>query len=598
MNKKSSPHFSWQKKFHLIKDYFINSDEKLVAWLLLLGIVLCVAGTVGVMTALSWCSAGFWAALTTKTITPFLISLVYTGLLSGAYVAVNVLKNLFISKLSIRWRNWLTKQTLNKLFNGENNYLDLKRCAETNNLSQCIQEDIKSFVSLNLQLGAGFLKSVLSLGAFIGTLWVVGGSLTLAVLGLTITIPGYMVWVALILSLTATLITHFIGKSLADKNKESECVEADLRQNLETITNDAENIAEEHAENYFKKILKTKVHDINENAHQILNTQSKLVAFQNFYIQFSGIFPLLVSAPLYFAGRIAVGQIMQISIAFGEVTSSLSWIVDAYEDLAKHKASADRIIELEHFFKKGGLKDNPRAISRKEKNKDIIKIKHLNIMPPKASSTSWIMKNINLKLIAGENTLITGTSGLGKSTLFKVISGTWPYGDGQITTPSGKHLYFLPQKPTLPKDTLMAVLAYPEPITNYSQDAYICALKAVGGMKNFISQLTEKKDWSQLSGGQQQRISVARALLKNPDWFFLDEATASLDEKSEQKIYKHLNSLKGKTIVSISHQSSVKKYHSREVFFSANNDKEITVTEKDVCSGDAKNDASVILKRS
>jgi putative ATP-binding cassette transporter len=203
-------------------------------------------------------------------------------------------------------------------------------------------------------------------------------------------------------------------------------------------------------------------------------------------------------------------------------------------------------------------------------------------MEAQASSTGHILRNLNLKLTPGKHTLIKGPSGLGKSTLFKAISGTWKYGNGDIFVPAGKNLYFLPQKPTLPRDTLKAVLAYPEPVNTYTDEQYINALKAVGGMDDFIPKLQEKRPWAkELSDGQQQRVSFARALLKKPDWLFLDEATSALDEASEEHVYSVIiKELKNTTIVSIAHRKTVEKHHPRIVLFRANKEKEIEVTEQ------------------
>lgn len=577
------PQISWRKTFDLVKDYFLNSDEKLVSWLLLIGAVLCVIGLVALMATLGWWSAGFWAVLTAKALIPFLISIGQFALIVSAYVGVFVLKDYLLGKLSIFWRNWLTRKIINDLFHCENNYLDLKRfSSEIDNIAQRIQEDVKSIVEHTLSLGTDFLKAVLSLGAFVGTLWVVGGPLAFVLLGLNIVIPGYLVWVALIVAIAATVITHYIGNSLADTNKKAERAEADFRQSLTELNDDAENIAQEHAENYYKASAKNKLEDINTTANQKLETQTKLSTFQYFYTQLAEILPTLLAAPLYFSGLIEIGQLMQIGMAFGQVNSSLSWFVDTYETLSSYKTSIERITELQKTFEKEGLvQANNKLIIRKERNKDWINIKHLNIIQPQTSSTAHIMRNLNLKLNPGEHILIKGPSGLGKSTLFKAISGTWKYGDGTISVPSGKQLYFLPQKPTLPHDTLMAVLAYPEAVGTYTEEQYIAALRAVGGMNDFIPQLHEKRRWSkELSGGQQQRISFARALLKKPAWLFLDEATSSLDEESEEHVYRVVKELKDTTIVSIAHRKTVEKHHSRIVLFGVNAKKEIDVTEQ------------------
>lgn len=583
--KKPSKLVFFKKLWELFKDYFIDSDEKLVAWLLLIGTTICVVGLVALMAIFSWWFAGFWAVLATKQLIPILICLGQLALFIGSITLAHVLKNYFVNKLSILWRNWLTKQTINKLFDGENNYLDLKRfSSEIDNISQRIQEDIATFVNSTLHLGVHLLKSVLSLGAFVGTLWVVGGSLAFVLLGLNIVIPGYLVWVAIIIAIAATATTHYIGKSLLQKTKNGERAEADLRKDLEVLNNDAEQIAEEHAENYYKKSLECKIEYINENANEKLTIQSGLVAFQEFYKQISGYIPTLLSIPLYLTGAIQLAQLMQVGLAFEEVSSALSFFVEFYDEMSIYQTSIERVVQLRQAFDNGGLLSNDKAIRIKEKNQDMVIIKGLNMKSPQVSSTDYIMKNLHLKLKPGEHTLIKGVSGTGKSTIFKAISGTWKYGDGKITIPANKHMYFLPQKPTLPYDTLRGVLAYPESIDTYTEEQYAAALKGVGGLNDSIAQLAdtaEKHDWSkELSAGQQQRISFARALLKKPDWIFLDECTGSLDEESEQHVYDVLKTLQDTTIVSIAHRQTVAKHHSRIIHLQVNENREVDLVEE------------------
>ncbi|MDA8562001.1 ATP-binding cassette domain-containing protein [Gammaproteobacteria bacterium] len=575
---------SFKKSFNLIKDYFVNSDEKFLAWLMLFGIVSCVISLVALVVMLTWWSAGFWSVLAAKSLVPFYGCVVEFAKLVTSLICIKVFKSYLIGKLSINWRNWLTDKIIKDLFEGENNYLELKRfSASMDNVAQRIQEDTKKVVDLTLGLGTDLLKAVLSLGAFVGTLWVVGGPLSFVVAGLSVVIPGYLVWVALGIAAVATVATHFIAKSLATRNKKEACTEADLRMDLEMLNNDAENIAEEHAEKYYRKSIVNRIKYINANAEKKLNTQSKLVAFQSFYMKISEVLPYLFSAPLYFAGLIELGQLVQIGMSFGQVNYSLSWFVDAYESLASYNTSIKRVSKLKNTLELGGISSNPKMIKIKEKNKNRLKIKNLNMMSPDPSDTQYIMKNLNLKFFPGEHTLIKGKSGLGKSTLFKVISGSWKYGDGCISIPAGKSMYFLPQKPTLPNDTLRAVLSYPESEETYSNEEYVYALNTIGCMNEFVPKLDEKRSWSkELSGGQQQRISFARALLKKPDWIFLDEATASLDEESEDHVYQSVKKIKNTTIVSIAHRRTVEKYHSRIVFFNSNNERQITVSENKV----------------
>jgi vitamin B12/bleomycin/antimicrobial peptide transport system ATP-binding/permease protein len=566
----SNKSFKWRQSFDLAKDYFVNGDDRLTTWLLLIGSIICVIGLVALMAVFSWWSAGFWTVLAAKALTPFLMYMANFAVLTGTFVGVSVLKNYLTSKLAIRWRLWLTTKIIDKLFRDNNNYLDLKRTSsEVDNVGQRIQQDVDTYVTLTLNLGLDFFNSTLTLITFIGTLWVMSAPLKLAFLGLSLVIPGYLVWAALAAALLATLATYYIGKPLSRINQESEQVEADFRQELTQLNQDAENIAEEHAEHYYKSALSQKVDKIKRVANQKLVTQTRILSFQSFYSQLSSILPTLLAAPLYFSGLIELTQLMQVGMAFGQVSFALSWFVNAYQGLIDYQTSVDRIVELQNTLEGTHLAVNTKGIVNKVRdNKDWIRVKRLTIEHPQAKDATPIIQDVALRLNAGEHVLIGGPSGVGKSTFFKVLSGTWCYGSGKVALPAGKKFYFLPQKPTLPHDTLKAVLAYPEPADTYTDEEYVDVIKKVGGMCQFIPYLEEKRSWSyELSGGQQQRLAFARAFLKKPDWLFLDEATSALDEESEARVYQLAKELKTTTIVSIAHRSTVKKYHDKLVFF-------------------------------
>ncbi|CDZ77960.1 hypothetical protein BN59_02256 [Legionella massiliensis] len=575
------PKSSWRNTLDLMTGYFIKSDQKFFAWLQLIGIILCVVGIVGLMLALTWWSAGFWAVLGAKVLAPFLMSMVEFTILVGALVGLHVLKNYLIGNLSVSWREWLTKNIINQLFDSENNYLELKRTyPEIDNIGERIQDGAKSFVELTLRLVTDFIRSALSLGLFAGTLWVVGGSLAI---GMNIVIPGYLVWVALLIAIVATITTHFLGRSLAETNQQEESTEADLRQDLTVLSKDSEKISVEHAGEHYRESLISKTEDLATISKQKLKTQTKVVAFQNFYGQFSSILPTLLAAPLYFTGLIELAQIMEIGMAFSQVSSSLSWFVEAYEDLSRYRTAIARLTQLQYGLENAKIAPEHKAIVRTEKNKDAIKIKGLTITHPNKSSVDLIFRNLNLKINAGDKVVIKGASGIGKSTIFKAIAGVWKYGEGKITVPAGKTIDVLAQEPTLRKGSLRALLAYPKPARTYTLKKYTEVLRKVGGMEQFIPNLRDSKarDWSELSGGQQQKIALARVLLNKPDWVLLDEATSKLDEESEERVYRALNELKGTTVVSIAHRSTVEKYHSKIAFFSVDKEKTVTVNVKE-----------------
>ena len=136
-----------------------------------------------------------------------------------------------------------------------------------------------------------------------------------------------------------------------------------------------------------------------------------------------------------------------------------------------------------------------------------------------------IVEAKRLSLAAGESVLLVGPSGSGKSTCFRAISGIWPFGEGRIQIPDGARVMVVPQKPYTPIGTLRAAVTYPEPADTYLDDDIRRALEDAR-LGSLAGQLDREDIWSQrLSGGELQRIAMARALLMQPDWLFLDEAT-------------------------------------------------------------------------
>jgi putative ATP-binding cassette transporter len=565
--------------YKFAKEYFISSKERYLALLLLLGVIVSVVGLVAIMALFASWSVGFWAAINTMDMILFMSSIKTFVLLTASYIGVSVAKDYLLGVLTINWRNWLTTRLINKYTasEGNNNYLDLSRHAsELENPAQRIQEDVNAYVEQALSLSINLFQSLLTIVTFIGNLWIIGGSITI----LSITIPGYLVWVALVYSGIATLLTHLIGRSLSKHTNNQQNLEAGFRSELEHLSTDAESIAQERGETYYQQSLNNRFNSINDNSFEILGIKIKLTAFNAFYQQISTIIPYILAAPLYFAGAINIGQLMEVGFSFSQIQFSLSWLSMSYESLVRFRTSAARITALENSMNDNGLSTTVKNINVRHIESSNVSVQHLNVAYP--SSTNYMMKELNLTFKPGENTLIKGRSGLGKSTLFKAIAGTWEYGDGEVLVSANKRMCFLPQRPSLPSDTLKSVLAYPDSVDTYTDEQYKSVLEDVGDLDTFINKLDTKADWSKrLSLGQQQRVSFARALLKKPDWLFLDEATASLDEESEKKMYSLVkNKLRDTTFVSIAHRSTVTQFHDRVVTLNADKGGDINLDDE------------------
>jgi putative ATP-binding cassette transporter len=174
---------------------------------------------------------------------------------------------------------------------------------------------------------------------------------------------------------------------------------------------------------------------------------------------------------------------------------------------------------------------------------------------------------------ANERTLVTGPSGAGKSTLFRAIAGIWPFGSGSIAIPAHATLMMLPQRPYFPLGTLKAAIVYPA-LSDAFPTERIKQVLAEVGLSRLAERVEEEAHWNRmLSLGEQQRLGLARALLHAPQYLFLDEATASLDEASEATLYRLLEArLPQTTIVSIGHRSTLQAFHQRNVVLARDGD--------------------------
>ncbi|HJT60081.1 MAG TPA: ATP-binding cassette domain-containing protein, partial [Burkholderiales bacterium] len=295
------------------------------------------------------------------------------------------------------------------------------------------------------------------------------------------------------------------------------------------------------------------------NFWQIMYKRKQLGWFTSFYYQLAIIFPYIVVSPRFFSGAIPLGAIFQTASAFGQVQGSLSWFIDAYVRFAAWKATVDRLIgfsaALDQVREEADRLDGERV----ETADSTIALEGLELKLPQGNT---LLTPTTLALKPGEDTLLTGPSGAGKSTFFRALSGIWPYWKGRIRVPRGARLLFLPQKAYLPIGTLKRAVCYPDDPAQHSDESVRATLTDVG-LAALAGALERSENWAQvLSGGEQQRLAFARALLTKPDWLFLDEATASLPEENQQRLYQLLKErLPGTTLVSIGHRASLAAHH-------------------------------------
>ncbi|KTD49215.1 ABC transporter ATP-binding protein/permease [Legionella quateirensis] len=570
----------FKKSFQLLTDYFLNSNEQWKAWALFSGCVLSTLAMIGLGFVLGgWFFPFIYGAFIVKDTALLLFGLGAGFLISGTMAGFNYLTNYLKNELYVSWRSWLTKKMINQYLNSKTNYLEISRIYnDIDNPEQRIQEDIDKVVESSLDLFLGFIDNFSNLVVYTVLLILAGGSLSFVLFGSTLVIPGFLVFVALGVGIVTSLVGYFINRSLRASTNEETIAQSNLRADLQHIKMFSEEIAIEHAEQYYQNRLEQEVDELNKKTAKRLSIQNDTTSFNVFNGTFQAIVPIIAAAPLYFSDLITLDVFYSVGYYFAMMTRSLNWFINSFETINKFQTSLSRIIILQNALDKNNEGESTKKIIRTVAHHDnslVVKKLELNLH----GSNELVIKGLNLHFTPGVHTLIQAPSGAGKSSLFKAIAGTWLSGEGEVIIPNSlESVYFLPQKPTLPNDTLRKVLAYPDANCPYSDNELISALKAVN-MEALADKLDKQIGFKSL--GEQQRIAFARVLLRKPDWIFLDEATASLDEEVEEQVYCRLKELLPKTtIISIAHRSTVRRHHDNVLFFNVNDKKEVQVQEE------------------
>ena len=555
MGKRSAWHIFW----HLFRGYW-NSEHKWKARGLLAFVIgLNFFGVYLLVRLNSWYNE-FYNALQQYQVDSFwpLVG-EFTGV-AMLYIVIAVYAIYLRQAVQIKWRTWLTDKYLSRWLKGQVYYRLQVQNSDTDNPDQRISEDINQFVNLSLQLLIGFLKQLTTLVAFGVVLWNLSGAFTLNLGGQDIVIYGYMFWFSFVYSGIGTVCAHLVGRKLIGLNFEQQRFEADFRFNMMRVRENSESIAFYGGENAENKGFHERFAKVISNFWQLMKQTKILNFYVNGYAQLAVIVPLILAAPQYFAGAIALGGLMQTVSAFGRVQDALSYFVESYDSIAQLAAVVKRLDTFTEHMERAEMVENgvrPQAADDTE-----LRVEDLRVQLP---DSRVLLENCSLALPAGSRLLVTGSSGCGKSTLLRTLAGIWPYGKGKLSLQKNSRLLFLPQKPYLPLGSLRRALYYPG--TAAGSDAALQAVLVKVGLDKFVTRLDEVDDWSRiLSLGEQQRLAFARVLLQKPDWVFLDEATSALDEPREAEVYELLKKeLPQMGVVSVGHRSTLYAQHEQEL---------------------------------
>ena len=539
------------------------SEDRWAAWGLLLAVVLLTLGMVYLTVLLNQWNNTFYSALQDKDLVAFRGQLFRVTWLIGIFIFLAVYQAYLNQMLEIRWRRWLNDRYL-RAWLADGAYYRMQLVArETDNPDQRIAEDVHLLAAHTLGLFTGGLRAIVTLVTFVAILWGLSGTLTVPVGVFSITIPGSMVWVAVLYAIVGTWLTDWLGRPLVRLNFDRQRYEADYRFSLVRFRENTEGVALYHGEaDEFRGFRKRFEHVVG-NWWGIMRRQKRMAYFTNGYGLGAWIVPSIVAAPRYFRGEIGLGGLMQTTQAFQQVQDALSFFIQSYKEIAAWSAVVERLAGFERALEHVRHQSTDGGVRRAEGRPTHLTVEGVDLDLPDGQP---LMANINLSLLRGETVLLGGASGSGKSTLVRAIAGIWPFGRGEIHVPQGARVLFLPQRPYLPIGALRDVVSYPMPASGVDDKTLCEALEAVG-LTEIAGRLDEEAHWAlQLSPGEQQRMAFARALVQKPGWLFLDEATSALDETTEARLYRLVRERLPETMVfSIGHRGTLGPFHARRL---------------------------------
>jgi vitamin B12/bleomycin/antimicrobial peptide transport system ATP-binding/permease protein len=543
---------------------YFRSEERWPGRLLLAAVIATELALVGLNVVLNLWYNFFYNTLQDRNWSGFVNAILFFFVFGIIYVVIAVYRTYVNQWLQIRWRRWMTQNYLQKWLEAANHYHMQLLGDAADNPDQRIAEDVRLYVDSTLSIVIGILSSVISFCSFVVILWRLSDEAPLHLFGMQLAIPGYLVWAALIYAVLGTALTHWIGWRLIPLNFQQQRFEADFRFNLVRTRENSEQIAALGGGSTERDEHLGRFQPLIANWWAIMQRTKLVNFFAAGYSQVSSIFPYIMVSPAYFAGAMQLGGMMQTGSAFDNVQKALSYFISNYQAIAEWRAVMDRLSGFEQSIESSRTAAlTPPTIEVERRKGAAFTAAQLDVRLPNGEP---IVAVDHIAFAPGNRVLITGPSGSGKSTLFRAIAGIWPFGSGRVQMPADAKIMLVPQQPYFPLAPLAAAVSYPAKAGTFDDARVAEALVAVG-LSELVPRLREEEHWNRmLSLGEQQRLAIARALLHAPDYLFLDESTASLDEAAEAAVYRLLlERLKGSAIVSIGHRSTLRAFHARRI---------------------------------
>jgi putative ATP-binding cassette transporter len=530
-------------------------------------VLLLTMGQVGLTVWGNYWHGALFDALEQHSVQGVLLQVAVFALIFVLSIAVTAAHLIVKRWLMIDWRAWLTEQLIGTWMEDGRHYRLLFSAGDHDNPDQRIAEDIRIATESAIALAHSLIFSLMILCLFIDILWSVSGTIVVPGTG-GFQMKGYMVLLAFVYAALGSAFGWMIGHPLVRATNALQTSEATFRFGLSRARENAEAIALMRGEPLERAGSSARFAQIVRDWDRQSLAYMGLVSFGAGYGALLPVFPILVAAPQYIQGAMSLGVLMQAAQAFQRLTSALSWPVDNIGEIARCRASADRVLSLYEDMRQvdadAKVPSAPRiTLDRSERARLVIE--DLCIAEP---SGRILLEHFSVVIRRGERVMITGDSAV-TGCLFKVIGGLWPWGSGRVRLPADSSMLFIAQRPFLPEGVLRETLCYPHPVDTFPDSSIRHALECAG-LAWLATRMDERNNWEQvLPQRAQQRLGFARILLHRPAWVFMEEATDAFDPKGERLILEMIHrELPNATLLNISFHPGLRRLHHRTLVLS------------------------------
>lgn len=554
-----APH--WVRLLIRLAGPFWTAERRWRARLLTGALVVLTLGQIAVQVLINLWSARLFDALEARALERFLslVGLFALGLVGGMAVSASHL--LVKRRLQYEWRRWLTGRLLGAWMAAGRQYQITLVSGDHDNPDGRIAEDVRIATEYAVDLAHSLLYCLVLLVSFTQILWSLSGVQVVSLFGMTVGVPGHLVWIALLYASAGTTLALLLGRPLVRAVNRRQAAEADFRFGLAHGREDADAIALLRGEAAERRRALALFSGIGATWRRQTGALTNIMAFTATYAMLSVAFPVVVAAPRYIAGTITLGVLMQCVQAFQQMVAALSWPIDNLAKVADWRASVDRVLGLEQAL---ATLDRSAArhagIVRQAGDGPELRFDGLSLAEPDGTV---VLSGYSGVIVRGERVLIAGdAASAGK--LSKAIAGLWPWGAGRIVLPGEGRLAMLPHRPYLPEGPLAAALCYPDSEGACSAAAMESALERVG-LGYLVPRLHETDTWTRvLATAERQRLGVARLLLHGGDWILIQQAIDALDGAGTAAMMQTIvAAFPGATLLTVGFHGGLEAFHDR-----------------------------------